>query len=325
MYRVWFNSLPTFNCKVLLDDLAAAGIETIVKKVGNTDRDAILDMANSVDAVISALERWDYDTLSGLKNKKELIIRYGTGIDNIDLAAATEIGVPIANCAGANAVPVAETALAHILNCMRRLSTSFTGPKEGVWPRNYTGNEIDGKTIGLLGFGNIAKQLRRMLSGFDCRILAYDAFVRPDEEKYNVIAADSMEQIFRESDIVSLHIPLNSETEKSINKYYFDMMKPDAYLINTCRGGVIDEDDLVEALRSGKLRGAGLDVLTAEPPAADCPLIHMDNVFVSTHLAGCTVEAEERTQHMLASTIVAYLKGEVPFNILNKQVLNEQN
>lgn len=325
MYKVWFNSVPTFDCKVLLDDLAAAGIETIVKKVSFTDRDAILEMANGVDAVVSAMERWDYDTLSGLENKKKLIIRYGTGIDNIDLAAATALGVPVANCPGANAVPVAEIALAHILNCMRRLSYSITGPKEGVWPRHFMGNEIDGKTIGLLGFGNIAKHLRRMLSGFDCRVLAYDAFARPDEEKYNVTAADSMEQIFRESDIVSLHIPLNDETRKSINKHYFDMMKPGAYLINTCRGGVINEDDLVEALREGKLRGAGLDVMTAEPPSADCALFHMDNVFVSTHIAGSTAEAEERTQHMLAATIIAFLKGEIPFNIMNKQVFNEQN
>lgn len=325
MAKVWFNNDPSFDCSTLVNDLAAAGIETIVKKVSATDSAAILEMANSVDAVVSSSERWNSETLPGLKNKKNLIIRYGTGIDNIDLALATELGVPIANCAGANAVPVAEVALMHMLNCMRRFAYSAAGARAGRWPCNFQGNEIDGKTVGFVGFGNIAKNVRRMISGFDCRVLAYDAFMRPDEEKFNVTAVDSIEEIFRQCDIISLHIPLNDATRKSINMKYFDVMKPSAYLINTARGGIIDEDDLVQALNEGKLRGAGLDVMTVEPPAPDHPLLHMENVFVTTHMAAGSDESEIRTQHMLAKTIIDYMDGKVPVNIMNKQVLNEQN
>lgn len=323
MKRAWLNFDPVkLDIRTLVQDLEAGGVEPVAKKVDWLDREGILEMANSADAVVSAMERWDRETLAGLENRKKLIIRYGTGIDNIDLAAATELGIPVANCAGANAAPVAEFALTHMLNCMRRLAWSASGPKEGVWPRLFQGNELDGKTVGLVGFGNIAKNLRRMLSGFDCRVLAFDAYARPDEKAYNVTAADSMEQIFRESDVISLHIPLNDETRKSINMKYFDMMKPSAYLVNTSRGGVIDEDDLAQALRAGKLRGAGLDVMAAEPPSMDSPLLHMDNVCVTTHMAASTYESEQRTQHMLAATIIAYLNGEVPRNILNKQVLD---
>lgn len=310
------------DLKTLIDDLRAGGVEPVAKVVGKTNREEILEMANSADALVSAMERWDRETLAGLKNKKTLIIRYGTGIDNIDLAAATEFGIPVANCAGANAAPVAEFALTHILNCMRRLSYSASGPKEGVWPRQFQGNELDGKTVGLVGFGNIAKNLRRMLSGFNCRVLAYDEYARPDEEKFNVTAADSIEQVFRESDVISLHIPLNDETRRSIDMKYFSIMKPTAYLVNTSRGGVINEDDLVQALREGKLRGAGLDVMTSEPPSMDSPLLNMSNVFVTTHIAASTYESEQRTQHMLAATIIDYLNGNIPANILNKQVFN---
>ena len=322
MAKVWFNAIQTetFKCETLLNLLAEAGVETIMKPVDRNDQNAILGMANGMDAVISGMERWDRDTLAKL-DKKKLIVRYGTGIDNIDLQAATDLGIPIANCPGANANPVAEVALLHILNCLRGFSYSAMGPKNGVWPRHFMGNELDGKVVGLLGFGNIAKRLRKMLSGFDCKVMAYDSYARPDEEKYDVIAVDSMEQLFSESDIVSLHIPLNDETRRTINKKYFDLMKPTAYLVNTCRGGVIDENDLVEALRAGKLRGAGLDVMTQEPPQMDCPLFAMDNVTVTTHIAGSVVEAEERTQHMLAESIIEYLKGGVPFNIMNKQIM----
>ena len=117
--------------------------------------------------------------------------------------------------------------MAHILNCLRAFCYSVSGPKEGVWPRYIVGNELDGKTVGLLGFGNIAKQLRRMLTGFKVRVLAYDSMMRPDEQKYNVVASESAEQLFRESDIVSLHIPLNKETKRSINRKFFELMKPE--------------------------------------------------------------------------------------------------
>lgn len=325
MAKVWFNNDPSFDCSTLVNGLAAAGIETIVKKIPFNDYDTVVEMANGVDAVVSSMERWNRETLSRLENKKKLIIRYGTGIDNIDLAVATEPGVPIANCAGANAIPVAEVALMHMLNCMRRFAYSAAGARAGNWPCQFQGNEIDGKTIGFVGFGNIAKNVRRMLSGFDCRVLAYDAFMRPDEEKLNVTAVDSIEEIFRQCDIISLHIPLNDATRKSINMKYFDVMKPSAYLVNTARGGIIDEDDLVQALNEGKLRGAGLDVMTAEPPAPDHPLLHMDNVFITTHIAASSYESEQRTQRMLANTIIDFLDGKVPSNIMNKQVLNEQN
>ncbi len=319
--RVWLNFPETFDSTTLVNDLKKQGIDTIIKRVDANDPNSILGMANQVDAVISSGERWDYDTLAALQNKKTLIIRYGAGIDNIDIAAATKLGIPIANCGGANASSVAELALIHMLNCLRRLSYSVSGPPNGIWPQSFLGNEIGGKTVGLIGFGNIAKNLRRMLSGFECSVLVYDAFCPPDEKLYNVSVAESIEQIFRECDIISLHLPLNEDTFQLINMDYFSIMKPTAYLVNTSRGAIINEKDLYIALQEGKLAGAGLDVMSVEPPPADAPLLHMPNVFVSTHMGASTYESEQRSQHVLAISIIDYLAGKVPNNILNKSVL----
>lgn len=124
--------------------------------------------------------------------------------------------------------------------------------RNNIWPVGITGNELDGKTVGIVGFGNIARQLVRLLSGFRVDILAYDPIVRPDESQYPVKAADSMEEVFSSSDIVSLHIPLNDSTREIVDQRLFDRMKEGAYFINTCRGGVVKEEDLIRALRSGR-------------------------------------------------------------------------
>ena len=316
--KVWLN----FDKKKfwLIDKLKSAGFSVITDHVPYVDSASVIQVANTVDVVVCTGEQWSRDNLEQLTAPK-LIVRYGAGTDTIDLSAATELGIPVANCPGVNAPSVAELALAHILNCLRAFSYSVSGPKEGVWPRYVVGNELDGKTVGLLGFGNIAKQLRRMLTGFRVRVLAYDSMVRPDEQKYNVVAVGNAEQLFRESDIISLHIPLNEETKQSINRKFFELMKPGAFLINTSRGALINESDLIEALQKGQLRGVGLDVTATEPPHMDSPLFTMDNVYVTTHMAAYTEEAELRMQNLVFDTIVSFFRGEVPPNILNKIVL----
>ena len=174
--------------------------------------------------------------------------------------------------------------------------------------------------MGIVGFGNIARQLVRLLSGFRVDILAYDPIVRPDESQYPVKAADSMEEVFSSSDIVSLHIPLNDSTREIVDQRLFDRMKEGAYFINTCRGGVVKEEDLIRALRSGRLRGAGLDVLACEPTGAENPLLTMDNVFITSHMGAESAEAGYRSQNIMADTIIRFFKGEMPDNIKNKEV-----
>ncbi len=170
-----------------------------------------------------------------------------------------------------------------------------------------------------MGFGNIGKQLVRMMKGFDVKVLVYDAyFPDQDDEKYGVTFVKDKEELFRESDILSLHVPFNEETKGMIDKNVFAMMKPTAYLINTCRGGVINEEDLIQALKEGQIQGAGLDVLVQEPPEKDNPLLSMDNVSITSHMGAASLESEHRSQVIIGDCIADFFAGNVPYNVKNK-------
>ncbi len=184
----------------------------------------------------------------------------------------------------------------------------------------WLGHELDGKTVGLYGLGNIARKLVRMLSGFEVQIVAYDPYIKPETVPENVRMVDSLDELFTISDFISLHVPHTKETDKSINAHYFDLMKNTAYLINTCRGGVVNEADLIDALKSGKIAGAGLDVMAAEPPEKDNALLSMDNVSITTHLGANTHESDFRAMQTIANTIIDFLNGKQPASILNKQI-----
>lgn len=322
--KVWVNIDPQkVDVSYLEKRLKDSGFEVIYKVVLADDEAGTIEMGNSVDAVVSVFERWNERTLPAVRGHLKFIQRYGAGIDNINLKAANEAGIPVANVPGANSAAVAEIALLHILNLGRRFKTVIDDTKKGLWPCAITGNELDGKVVGLVGFGNIAKQLARMLSGFDVKILVYDSYAQADTNQYDVKVVHSIEEIFLQSDIVSLHVPLNDETRGMIDKRLLNLMKPSAYLVNTCRGAVINEADLIEALREKKIRGAGLDVLSLEPPSLDNPLLSMDNVFVTSHMGAETAESGLRSQKIMADTIEAFFSGKIPANLMNKEIVKE--
>lgn len=319
--KVWINLDPNkVDVSYLENRLRDMGFEVIYKLIYADDEQGTIEMGNKVDAVVSVFEQWNERTLPAVKGHLKFIQRYGAGTDNINKKVATEVGIPVANVPGANSAAVAEVALLHMLNLGRRFKTVIDESKKGVWPCAITGNELDGKTVGLVGFGNIAKQLTRMLAGFNVKIIVYDSYAKPDTSVYNVEPVDSMEEIFSRSDIVSLHVPLNNETRGIVNQRYFDLMKPSAYLVNTCRGAVVNEEDLIEALRQKKIRGAGLDVMAVEPPDLSNPLFSMDNVFITSHMGAETAESGLRSQKIMADTLEAYFEGKMPYNVLNKEV-----
>lgn len=319
--KVWINLDPNkVDVSYLENRLRDMGFEVIYKLIYADDEQGTIEMGNKVDAVVSVFEQWNERTLPAVKGHLKFIQRYGAGTDNINKKVATEVGISVANVPGANSAAVAEVALLHMLNLGRRFKTVIDESKKGVWPCAITGNELDGKTVGLVGFGNIAKQLTRMLAGFNVKIIVYDSYAKPDTSVYNVEPVDSMEEIFSRSDIVSLHVPLNNETRGIVNQRYFDLMKPSAYLVNTCRGAVVNEEDLIEALRQKKIRGAGLDVMAVEPPDLSNPLFSMDNVFITSHMGAETAESGLRSQKIMADTLEAYFEGKMPYNVLNKEV-----
>lgn len=263
-----------------------------------------------IDGYIAGLDGIDANALQKADRLK-VISRYGVGIDNVDLAAAREKGIVVTNTPGANSVSVAELAIGLILALARQIPEAVEAVRQGMWPR-YAGVSLEGKTIGILGLGAIGKQLARRLSGFDCTILAYDPYADKSFAQRHQVELASMDDVIANSDFISLHLPLLPETHNLVDVAFLNKMKKGAFLINTSRGEVIDENALIEALQSGHLRGAGLDALTIEPPDRSNPLLKLPQVIATPHLGAQTDGATSNMGWFAMRDCLAVLTGETP-------------
>ena len=257
-----------------------------------------------------------------------LITRTGAGVDNVDIPAATERGILVTCVPGANTRTVAEHALALILALMKQLPRLDREVRQDNFTIRYKSlpRDMAGKTLGLVGLGRIGSELGRMChEAFDTRVLAYDPYL-PSEvqnELKSWVEFCDLEKLLRTSDIVSLHTPLSPATEKMIGARELEWMKPGAYLINASRGGVIDEAALIDCLRQGKIAGAGLDVFAEEPPEKNNPLKTLDNVILTPHVAGLTLECGIRIAVLAAQAVVDLFQGKRPSGMVNPEVLSE--
>ena len=253
-------------------------------------------------------------TMLGHAKKLRMIQKWGIGYDRIDVDAARKLGIPLAITAGSNAGPVAELAIALMLAVYRRIPYVDRAMRQGLWPKaemRETCFQIAGKTVGLVGFGNIGRMLARRLQGFDARVIYFDA--RPaDRETESALKVSymSLDALLAQSDIVSLHAPFTPQTAKMINAASIAAMKDGAILINTARGELVDESALFAALCSGKLRGAGLDAFDPEPPARDNPLLTLDQVVVTPHAGGGVFDNVEHVAQHALGNIMRFLRGE---------------
>jgi D-3-phosphoglycerate dehydrogenase len=263
-----------------------------------------------VDGYIAGLDAIDRAALAGADRLK-VIARYGVGVDSVDLQAAAERGVIVTNTPGANSVSVAELAIALMLALVRQIPEAVAASRQGKFPR-LAGASLEGKTVGILGLGAIGKQLARRLQAFDCRLLAYDPY--PDLEflRSHPVQMLPLEEILPQADFVSLHLPLNRETQRMVDGPFLARMKSGAVLINTARGEIVDETALLEALRSGQLRAAGLDALVDEPPDPAHPLLALPQVIVTPHLGAQTDGATNNMGWMALEECLAVLRGETP-------------
>ncbi|MEA4824768.1 MAG: phosphoglycerate dehydrogenase [Clostridiaceae bacterium] len=272
------------------------------------------------DVIISAGEKFPAETFDFLAGSLKLVSRFGVGTDEMDHAAATRNGVAICNAAGTLSTAVAECVIGLMINILRELPARDRSVRNNDWSWFFEGKnsrQIEGKTVGLIGFGDIAKALAKMLYGFDCRVMAYD--IRWDEDaaaKWHVEKAD-IPTIQREADIVSLHIPATSETCGMVNMDFLKAMKRDAILINTARGKLVVEEDLAKALQTGIIAAAGLDVFRQEPPESNNPLIHLPNVMVLPHSGAGTTECVTRAGICSANNAIDFLNGKTVVTILN--------
>ena len=270
----------------------------------------LAELLPGVDGFIAGLDVIDAAALEAA-NRLKVIARYGVGYDNVDLAAARARGIVVTNTPGANSVSVAELALALMLALARQLPEAVSAVHEGKWPR-LSGISLEHKTVGILGFGAIGKQLSRRLRGFDCRVLAFDPFADRAFAIENNVELLDMDDVVCNADFLSLHLPLLPETRAMVNTEFLSRMKQGAYLINTSRGEVVDEAALFAALESGHLRGAGLDAFTQEPPDPANPLLKLPQVIATPHLGAQTDGATSNMGWLALQDCLAVLKGEEP-------------
>ena len=260
------------------------------------------------------------DLLRRCPNVK-LIQTLSAGYDRLDVKVIGEMGIPIANNGGANAIAVSEQAIALMVSVCKKLMVQWhTTVNERRWREslmNLHMTEVTNKTVGIVGLGRIGKQVAKRLKGFDTRTLYYDVLEIPPEIQLELSAQPvSFEELLAQSDIVTLHVPLAPTTRGMIGERELEQMKPTAYLINTCRGPVVDEQALYQALKVGRIAAAGLDVLEQEPTPTDNPLLELDNVIITPHMAGISHETNLRAADFAYSNIRRVLAGERPESLI---------
>jgi glyoxylate reductase len=287
-------------------------------------RDVLLKEAKASDGLISLLtDRVDGELLDAAP-KLRVVANYAVGFDNIDVPAATARGVPATNTPGVLTETVADFAFALMLGTARRLVESDKFTRAGKWqswmPMLFLGPDLFGATLGLVGLGRIGAAVAKRARGFDMKILYTDVVRRQDLEQEMGIEHTSLEDLLRRSDFVSIHTPLTPETKHLISGPQFRMMKKTAVIVNTARGPVIDTDALYEALSTGLIWGAGLDVFEGEPVAKDHPLLKLDNVVAVPHIASASFETRAKMGLMAVENCLAVLSDRRPPNLLNPEV-----
>jgi glyoxylate reductase len=277
------------------------------------------------DGIISLLTEPITDEVFTAEPQLRVVSNFAVGYDNIDVAAATEHKVAVCNTPGVLTDATADMAFSLLMAAARRIPEAVDYVRADKWktwgPTLLLGQEITGATLGVIGFGRIGKEMARRGTGFGMRLLAYDEY--QDEETARELGVQfvSLDELLRESDFVSLHCSLTSDTRHLIGAEQFALMKPSAVLINAARGPVVDTDALVEALTSGQIWAAGLDVTDPEPLPADHPLVSLPNCVVVPHIASATIRTRNEMARIAVENCLAVLTGETPPSCVNPEVL----
>ncbi len=299
-----------------------AGIE--LQEYQLKDPKDLIGVIDDADAVITQYSDINADVIEHLQHCK-MIIKYGIGVNNIDVEVATRKGIYVCNVPDYGVEEVSNHAITMILALSKKLPTITRALREGDW--GYSSIvplfRFSEATIGLVGFGRIPQLVAKKLSGFGVKILAYDPYINSELAKEMGVIPVDFETLCKESDYISLHCPLTADTEHLFNLDTFKMMKDTAVLVNTARGPIIKEEDLVIALKEGLIAGAGLDVFEKEPVSSDNPLLHMENVIATPHCAWYSLRAIDNVQRKAAEEVANVLLGNEPFNCVNRKALKK--
>lgn len=298
------------------DILRQNGCDLILKAGDHPlSADELRPLMVDVDGAILGLDVCD-ETVIAAANRLRVISRYGIGVDNVDLDAASRRGIAVTNTPNTNHIAVAELTIGLVFALARDLPNTAASTRAGVWKRT-TGWELTGKTLGLVGYGAIGREVARRAFGLGMRVLAYDPYWRG---AWDQAEPAELPALLAASKIVSLHCPLTPQTANLINRETLAQMQDGAVLINTARGGLVDEAALYEALRAGKLSGAAMDAFAHEPPQGS-PLLELANFIATPHMGGTTIEAIERMGLLAAQNTLAILRGEPCPYVVNRAAL----
>lgn len=310
---------------LIAEDLAPAAIDVLahefeVRHVDGTDRPALLAaLAGAHAVIVRSATQMDEEAIAAAPNLK-VIGRAGVRLDNIDMAAATARGVMVVNAPASNLVSAAEQAMALLLAVARNTVPAATSAKAGKWERSrFTGVEVAGKTVGVIGLGRIGVLFAQRVAAFGARLIAFDPYVQPARAAQLGVRLVGLDELLRESDFISIHAPKTPETIGMIGERELRLVKPSVRIINAARGGLIDEAALAEAVAEGRVAGVGIDVFSKEP-CPDSPLLALDNVVATPHLGGCTHEAHDKAGLSVARSVKLALQGEFVPDAANVQV-----
>lgn len=302
------------------DMMRSAGIDLDVNSKGEKYTEAdFLEVVEGYNGIIVGADPITDKVLEKGSNLS-IIAKAGVGYDNIDVAAATKRGIYVTFTPGGPDSTVADSTFALMLAVARNIASGDAAVKRGEWQRRM-GSDICGKKLGIIGLGGIGKQVALRAAGFDMEIFAADPETDEAFCEAHHINVVELETIFKVCDVVTVHAPLNEATHHLVDAQKIGMMKENALLINTARGGLVDEDALCDALKQRKIAGAGLDVFSTEPLERDHPLTRLQNVVLTPHTAGYSTGTLFRIGSMVAESVLAVYKGEVPPHLLNKEVL----
>jgi D-3-phosphoglycerate dehydrogenase len=295
----------------------ALGPDFEIKSIDGTDRKALLSALATADAIlVRSATQVDAEAIAAAKQLK-VIARAGVGLDNVDIKAATAAGVMVVNAPTSNIISAAELAIGHLLSLARHIPDANASLKQDKWERNkFTGVELYDKTIGIVGLGRIGSLVAQRLSGFGARLIGYDPYISPAKAEQMGVSLASLDEVMEQSDFITIHIPKTAETTGLIGASQFAKAKKELRIVNCSRGGIIDEDALLEALKTNRIAGAGLDVFNHEPPKGS-PLLSLPNILVTPHLGASTEEAQEKAGISVAKSVRLALAGDLVPDAVN--------
>jgi len=286
----------------------------------------IIEKAKDVDALATLLSDKIDDEVFNAAPKLRIVAQLAVGFDNIDIPEATKRGIYVTNTPEVLTDTTADFSWALLMAAARRVAEADRYVRSGKWkvgwhPSMMQGRDVYGATIGIVGAGRIGYAMAKRATGFSMKILFYDVIPRPEMEKDFGAKKVDLDTLFRESDFVSIHVPLMKETHHLVNAEKLSLMKKTACVINNSRGPVVDEKALVDALEKGRIGGAGLDVFEQEPISMDNPLLKFENVVVAPHISSASYETRSKMSEMVADNLVSFFEGKKPPNLLNLDVM----